>query len=77
MFYKGLALLGNGQAVQAEQVLTTLNPTETVPRETIDWYLALTYIQLENRDRAIILLKKVSNTEGGYQTKAKELLTKL
>jgi tetratricopeptide (TPR) repeat protein len=77
LFYKGLALLGNGQAVQAEQVLKTLHPSENVPKETIDWYLALTYVQLENRDKAIILLKKVANTEGGYQTKAKELLAKL
>jgi tetratricopeptide (TPR) repeat protein len=76
LFYKSIAYLGNGQAAEAALILNSLQTSDKVPIESVEWYLALAYIDLKQRENALILLKKAANTEGGYQSKAKELLRK-
>jgi tetratricopeptide (TPR) repeat protein len=77
LFYKSIAYLGNGQSAEAAPILNSLQNSDKVPIESVEWYLALAYIDLKQKEKALILLKKAANTEGGYQTKAKELLGKL
>lgn len=77
IFYKGIAYLGNGQAAEAETILVNMQTSGKVPTESVVWYLALTYIELGQKEKAVILLKKTANTEGGYQAKAQSLLGRL
>lgn len=65
LFYQGIAYLGNGQAAQAQAVFTTLQASESVPKQAVIWYLALSYIDMGQKEKALPLLKKVADTEGG------------
>ena len=43
----------------------------------VKWYLALCYIQTNQIDESLILLKELTEYEGKYQEDANELLKKL
>lgn len=77
LFYRGIAFIGRGQPSNAEVNLKDLLNSEIVPHELVQWYLALTYIELNEKEKALPLLQQVANTEGGNQAKAMELLGKL
>ena len=77
LFYKGIALIGNGESAQAISCLTVLQTSEVVPAELVDWYLALAYVESGQKGKALILLKKVANTEGVNREKAVMLLGRL
>jgi tetratricopeptide (TPR) repeat protein len=84
LFYKSIAYLGIGQAAQAQPILTALQGSESVPTESVEWYLALVYIELGDKEKAIPLLQKLSNvlarnvaTEGGHVKEAIEILEKI
>lgn len=77
LFYKSIAYLGNGQADKAQPILTALQGSDTVPTESVVWYLALAYVELGEKEKAVALLKNIANTEGGNQQKAIDILAKL
>jgi tetratricopeptide (TPR) repeat protein len=77
LFYKGIAALGVNDPNNALAIFTSLQNQQTIPSEMIEWYLALTYIELGQKEKALPLLQKVGNTEGGNREKAVALLEKL
>jgi len=44
--------------------------------EPVEWYLALSYLKVEERDKAVFLLKKIAQKEGGYYQKEAQLIIK-
>ena len=77
LFYKGVALLGNGESSKAQGCLETLQLSSAVPKESVLWYLALTYIELEQKEKALPILEKLTHTEGENKIKATELIKKI
>ena len=77
LFYKGIALIGSGESAQAVSSLTVLQTSSVVPAELVNWYLALAYVESGQKEEALILLKKVANTEGVNREKAAGLLGRL
>ncbi len=77
LFYESIALIGNGQSEQAKTILKNLKGSEALQLDSIEWYLALAYLETKDKENALNLLKKLADTEGVYQTKAKELLEKV
>ena len=77
LFYRSIAFIGIGQPSNAEVKLKDLLYSEIVPRELVQWYLALTYIELDEKEKAYSLLKEVANTEGENREKAIVLMSKI
>jgi tetratricopeptide (TPR) repeat protein len=77
LFYKGIAALGVNDPNNAVTIFTDLQNQQTVPTDMIEWYLALAYIELGQKEKALPLLQKVGDTEGGNREKAVALLGKL
>ena len=77
LFYRSIAFIGRGQPSNAVIILEGLHTSKTVPTDLVEWYLALAYIEVDEKEKALLLLKKVSNTEGGNQAKAIELIDKI
>lgn len=78
LFYKGIAYIGNGEAAKAILVLESLRTSNTLPIDTVEWFLALAYLETNQKEKAFISLEKVINTEGGrYKVKAQELIEKV
>ena len=77
LLYMGVSYLGMGKASEAEKILSTLQSSEKMPIESIMWYLALAYIELGQKEKAMILLRKTANTEGAYKVSAHELIKKM
>ncbi len=74
LFYKAIAELGGGESVKAEQHFDSLKGTNNLPQQALTFYIGLSAAENKNREKAIFELKKVANTEGVYQSKAKEIL---
>ncbi len=78
LFYKGISHIGNSTSAQAIPILESLKTATFLSVDTVDWFLALAYLETNQKDKAVILLEKVKNTEGGkYHAKAAELLEKI
>ncbi len=78
LFYKGIAYIGNGESLKAIPVFESLQTSTTLPIDTVVWFLALAYFETNQKEKAVILLKNVANTEGGkYKAKANELIEKM
>lgn len=77
LFYKGIASLGANEPNNAVAIFTGLQNQQTIPSEMIEWYLALAYIELGQKEKALPLLQKVENTEGVNREKAVALSGKL
>lgn len=77
LFYKGIASLGANESNNAVAIFTGLEDQQTIPSEMVEWYLALAYIELGQKEKALPLLQKVGNTEGENKGKANQLLVKL
>jgi tetratricopeptide (TPR) repeat protein len=77
LFYKGIAALGVNDPNNTVAIFTGLQNQQTIPSEMIDWYLALAYIELGQKEKALPLLQKVGNTEGENREKAVALLSEL
>jgi tetratricopeptide (TPR) repeat protein len=78
LFYKGISYIGNGESLKAIPVFESLQTSTTLPIDTVEWFLALAYFETNQKEKAVILLKNVANTEGGkYQAKAAELILKM
>ena len=79
LFYQGIAYLGDGQAASAQPIFTDFQASESIPKQYVIWYLALSYIEMGQTEKALPLLQKVADTEGYSDNKnrAVELLKKL
>jgi tetratricopeptide (TPR) repeat protein len=77
LFYKGIAALGVNDPNNAVAIFISLQNQQTIPSEMIEWYLALAYIELGQKENALPLLQKVGDTEGENREKAVALLGKL
>jgi tetratricopeptide (TPR) repeat protein len=77
-YYLGLAYLYDHkapQAINALQETHRLNPN--LYEHDIYWFLALAHLLQNNRDAAIVELKKLAQVPTAYQHKAKDLLLQL
>ncbi len=77
-FYYAMSLMADNQVEKAINVLE--NPNWEIPdklqRQT-DWYLALSYLKIENKEVATLYLEKVIRAGGAMATQAKKLLLKI
>lgn len=79
LFFKAVALLSKGDTELAINILEELNKKEDWRyNEAVRWYLALSYLKLQQTDQARSLLEQIVNQEGGHfqQSSAKEILEK-
>lgn len=77
LFYRDIAFIGIGQPGNAEDNLKVLLNSEIIPHELVKWYLALIYIELNQKENALPLLQNVADTEGENQEKAIDLMSKI
>jgi tetratricopeptide (TPR) repeat protein len=70
LFYKGIAHIGVGEFAQSIALLEPMQSSETLPFESVTWYLALAYLESNQKEKALVLLQKCADTEGEYREKA-------
>jgi|GEM_PF-608838 len=74
-FYKGLACIEEEKlemaVISLEKVISTADTRFSTPAT---WYLALTHLKLDHKEKAINLFKKLKNSESSYNTRAEEVL---
>ncbi|MEM6316016.1 MAG: hypothetical protein AAF960_00010 [Bacteroidota bacterium] len=76
-FYESIAFLKTNKITEAQGSLVDLAANTAFPlQEDAQWYLALTYLKLENIDAAKTQLEQLQPSDK-YGTKAKQLLRKL
>tara|TARA_R110000850_G_scaffold150497_1_gene273313 strand:- start:233111 stop:233812 length:702 start_codon:yes stop_codon:yes gene_type:complete len=77
-FYYAMSLMADSQV---EKAINTLeNPNWEIPQKLqsqTDWYLALSYLKSENKEKAIFYLEKVIITDGAMASQAKNILLKI
>jgi hypothetical protein len=71
LFYQAVSLLGSGQYQAAQPILEQIQYSNTLPAETAQWYLALIYVETQQKDKASSMLQKFANTEGGGEIREK------
>lgn len=82
-FYYGIALLADNQNDKALGVLSDLKKRSStnslLPKEPLDWYLALTYLNRNNMKQALPLLENLASQKKNSfkQEEAKDILQKL
>lgn len=78
-FYFGLALLGDGYSNEAIEILKEVNlqPPKPGYKDASSWYLALAYLQLEQRQDAESILSTLEQGNSNYSNIAKQLLEDL
>jgi len=76
IFYKGISQLKSGKEKQAEENLRyILNNKESEFRQEAQWYMALTYLKVNEIESARETLKKISETTGHpYKNKAEKVI---
>jgi len=76
-FYMANALLELGQAEEAIVLLNEFSTSQDTLTDRAGWYLAMAYLQLDDKERAIIELQKIVD-EGAYNaSEAEQLLAEL
>ena len=76
--YLGLSYLESNKTTKAIAQFQDLASRENTQAFTVDWYLALAYLKVEQIEKAKTILSKLKNGETNpYQEKAKALLLKL
>lgn len=76
-FYKANALLENHQTKEALQYFQHIEITSQVFDTQASWYIALCYLSMDKRDKAILQLQQILASNNSYSNKAKEILMKL
>ena len=78
-FYFGLALLGEGYSAEAIKILKEINyqPPKPGYKDASSWYLALAYLQIEQRKDAESILNTLEQGNSNYSNIAKQLLEDL
>lgn len=78
LFYQAMSLM---ELERYEEAITTFDQFETSDNNSfspfVKWYKALSYLKLNNKEKAIQLLKDLAEKENPQQYKAKELLVEL
>jgi tetratricopeptide (TPR) repeat protein len=77
-FYYAISLMADQKVEEGIKALE--DPAWTTPEKyhyQKDWYLALGYMKLGNKDKSIIYLKKVIPAGGAKAEQAREILTKI
>lgn len=77
-FYYGISLMASDQVKKAIEILK--DPTWEIPdkyQAETDWYLALAYIKIKNKEKATSSLEKIVETDGSRSEQAKDILKKL
>lgn len=77
-FYYAMSLMAENQIEKAIDVLE--DPNWEIPQKLqsqVDWYLALGYLKLENKDKTISYLEKVIQNNQGKAADAQKLLSQL
>jgi tetratricopeptide (TPR) repeat protein len=76
LFYKANALLKLERAKEAIPLLLEHLKTKDTLTQKTNWYLALAYIKLKERQKAKVILKKVIDNKSYKNKEAKELIDK-
>ena len=76
IFYKGIAQLKSGKEKQAKENLNYILDIKGVDfQQEAQWYMALTYLKMNDVDSAREILNKISETPGHpYRNKAKKVI---
>jgi tetratricopeptide (TPR) repeat protein len=77
LLYLGNSYLASGQPEKALPLLEKVLNNYDVFHEQAEWYIAISYLKLEERDKAKEALRKVVVREGSYKSKAQLILEKL
>lgn len=77
MFYIGVAALAEGKGRKAVFYLSNPQTTQSKLDFAAEWYLALAYLDVHEKGKAIEKLRKIKNSGSSYALRAKELLQKL
>jgi tetratricopeptide (TPR) repeat protein len=77
LFYLGNCYLANNQAEKALPLFEKVLSEYEVFDEQAEWYIAVSYLKLEERGRASEALKKVVAGNSAYKEKAQTILDKL
>ncbi|HYC85533.1 MAG TPA: tetratricopeptide repeat protein [Chryseosolibacter sp.] len=75
-FYHAVSFLGNGQPAGALPILEELQSDPESYAEPVRWYLALSYLQLDQDEQAKTLLLQIDQGEFEYD-RAQEILSRL
>ena len=77
-FYYGMSLMADNQVEKAIAALE--NPSWDVPEQYhghIDWYLALGYLKVENKEKATFYLEKTIRSSENLALEAQKILVRL
>lgn len=77
-FYYAMSLMADSQVKKA--INTLESPNWEIPQKLqsqTDWYLALSYLKSENKEKAIFYLEKVIITDGAMAAQAKNILQEI
>lgn len=77
LLYLGNSYLASGQPEKALPLLEKVLNNYDAFDEQAEWYVAVSYLKLEERDKAREALKKVVARESSYKSKAQLILEKL
>ncbi len=77
MYYRGLTLLKLEKREDAVKDFEVVATSESEYREQAEWYLALSYIKLRQKDKAVELLKSMKKNSQTQADKATHLLSKI
>lgn len=76
--YSGISYLEIEQYKNAEKSLTAvLEHNDNLYMEQADWYLGMVYLLNEEKDKARMQFRKISNSDGYYEDEARKILRKL
>lgn len=76
-FYSAIAYLGKGDAKTCSEILERMSAKEYPFTDGIQWYLALSYVELGEKEKAKSFLQAIVNTEHYKQEEATKLLASL
>jgi len=77
LFYTANALIGHNEAIKAVPLLKEYISTSGEYTDESKWYLALAYLQLEDKNNAVVILKDLVTTGSFKVSESEELLQDL
>ena len=77
MFYIGVAALAEGRGKKAVYYLSNSEITKSKLAFAAEWYLALTYLKIREKDKAVVKLRQIKSSGSSYAAAAEELLRDL
>lgn len=77
MFYIGVAALAEGRGKKAVYYLSNSETTKSKLAFAAEWYLALAYLKIRKKDKAVVKLRQIKSSGSSYASVATELLREL